>query len=1034
MADHVFISYADTDALDFTRQLADELEGGYPYINVWFDKRDIKPGRDWDFQVDDALKTCKCVLFVMTSESITEYSTCKQEWSRGLSYKKAVIPLLVHPNMQAPFRLMDRQRIDFTGIFEAGLGQLRKHLAWMDSPDGQLQAFKDRLMDAQRDLKRALPEDDPRIRQEIESLKAEIKRQQGIVDNPKAAEKRTEENIKAGLERERRPEKPLAGASFTKFINPPPGVAPDYFQDRLVETEQVILFLKNASQRLMTIVGRGGVGKTAMVCRLLKYIENGALPDGFEKRHDKLLVHGIVYLSEAGTHKVNFANLFADICKLLPADVSAKLEMLYKDPKMSADAKTQQLLEAFPVENQVILLLDNFETSIDSETLAFKDSELEEALRAILRAPQHSIKVILTTRIAPHDFNLYEAARQRMLTLDAGLEPEYAKEILRLMDEDGTVGLKGADDILLTRAVERTRGYPRALEALYAILSADRYTSLVELLELPLPENVVNALVGEAFSRLDNTAQKVMQALAIYDRPVTPAAIDFLLQPNISSINSAPVLNRLTNMHFVRRESGRYYLHPVDKEYAISKVPKKESITAENIEWKEVIRAIKESTFSQHNLTLRAAEYFAQARKPRTEWKKLDDVAAQLAEFDLRCAADDYDTAASVLLEIDFEYLLLWGHYRLTLGLYEKIYKHIDDRILRRGIIGNMGTTFYYMTQYQNALQYHSIALKMSEEEEESKLNQAIWINWIANSFLDLGKIRDAITHYELSLKLAKEVRSKVDEGHALNNLGLAYASLGDIHKAIQFYEQSLVIARDIGDRRNEGSRLGNLGSAHSNLGDSRKAIDYHEQALIIAHEIGDRSGESIELDNLGLALLDLKEYEEARKTFLKAIQIADEMPYTYIQNYGREGLAQVYLFQNDLVNSRATIEAALQYDVPQNNHNATTLHGIIVLRQRDASTARQAFTRAIVQANEILTTTPEYYSAQDAKGLALCGLAICEGKQHIPAAIETFHAARKIAPHAGVIKSVLRWFDELVKCDEEEVLKAVRRAVEGKE
>jgi len=39
-----------------------------------------------------------------------------------------------------------------------------------------------------------------------------------------------------------------------------------------------------------------------------------------------------------------------------------------------------------------------------------------------------------------------------------------------------------------------------------------------------------------------------------------------------------------------------------------------------------------------------------------------------------------------------------------------------------------------------------------------------------------------------------------------------------------------------------------------------------------------------------------------------------------------------------------------------------------------------------------------------------------------------------KIAPHAGVVKSVLRLFDELVKCDEEGVLKGVRGAAEGAE
>ena len=57
--------------------------------------------------------------------------------------------------------------------------------------------------------------------------------------------------------------------------------------------------------------------------------------------------------------------------------------------------------------------------------------------------------------------------------------------------------------------------------------------------------------------------------------------------------------------------------------------------------------------------------------------------AAQLAEFDLRCAAGDYDTAASVLLDIDFDYLLLWGHYRLMIRLHEKLQEKLTIQNLR---------------------------------------------------------------------------------------------------------------------------------------------------------------------------------------------------------------------------------------------------------------------------------------------------------------------------------------------------------------
>jgi tetratricopeptide (TPR) repeat protein len=1066
MNEHCFISYSNADGLKFATKLATELESGQPFIKVWFDKNEMSSsGGDWDEQIASAIGGCKCLLFVMSEDSAGKGSNCKEEWTWALKCKKPVICLVIDDKAEEQFRLNNRQKIYFNSNHIAGMAQLRKAVARIDAPQGALDELNHRLADAKRDLHRASADKQPRIQVEIDELVKQIETQQKIVDNPQAAEAQTQKNIEAGLERERKPEKPVISNQSTKFINPPPGIAPNYFQDRHFETEQVVKLLCDDAQRLITIVGRGGVGKTAMVCRLLKGLESGELPDGL----GAMKVEGIVYLSESGSHRVNFANIFYDLCKLLPAESANELDAVYKNPQGSTESKMRAVLEKFTgADARVVLLLDNFEPLVDTETFAIRDAELDEALRAFLNGTHTAVNIVITTRVAPKPLNLTQPGRQRVLTLDEGLESPYAENILREMDSDGRMGLKSASAESLNRSRIRTRGFPRALEALFAILASDRYTTLEELLAMPTPENVVEALVGEAFNRLDTNAQKVMQALAVYNRPVTPAAVDYLLAPHIPAIDSAPILQRLANMHFARKESGRFYLHPVDRDFAFKLIPDDErGKTKEDDDF----FTDYESRFMQHDLLMLAADYFAEARKPREEWKKLDDLSAQLAEFDLRCAASDYDTAASVLTETD-ELMQEWGHYRLTIQLNELILDKLKDNLLKMFSLNELGWAYRTFGETRKAITFYEQGLNIASDEPKNRQAEGSFLGSLGSTYADLGDARKAIEYTERALLIAQEIGDRKGEGARLGNLGALYLSLGTIDRSIEYLEQALVIDREIGNKSGESVSLHNLGELYTAINKSEIALNYYEQALLIRREISNLYGVGSTCGNISRIYIDNERYSDAIQFAQESIAISQEISSPILSSRHTYTLVLVYLFQNDLPNARATIEAALQYDVPENNHNVSALHGIIALRQGDEVTARGAFTRAIAQADEILAKTPDYYSALDAKGLSICGLTICDastssaqvlrltgrGDPSMPTktndgkivppdettdrdgrvaptvddAIETFRKARKIAPHAGVVKSTLRLFDELVKCDTEGILKDVRKAVEG--
>ncbi|MBN1814448.1 MAG: DUF4062 domain-containing protein, partial [Anaerolineae bacterium] len=560
-----------------------------------------------------------------------------------------------------------------------------------------------------------------------------------------------------------------------------------HFKDRLRETRTLCDHLAESSVRLVSVVGRSGMGKTALASRVLADLEQGKLPVfGEEGQERKLPIDGILYLGARSTG-LGLERICTDVGRMLGEPAASKLAARWADEDAPLVAKVEYLLETMR-DGLYLILLDNLEDYLT------KDGDIaEEGLRLFVECcltRPGGARLVVTSR---EQVKIADAALRgaRSIPLREGLLEDDAIALLQDLDPQGTLGLRDAPEDDLRHAARLTRGIPRALEILAGILHRDPTANLPRLLanRRLFGKQVVEQLVAAGYQRLGDDERRIMQALAVFDRPVNETAIAYLLHPWFPGLDVLVCLRRLVSSYFVSvsRATGEYSLHYLDRDYAYRQIP-------------DEVKMERGEEYTRRNLELRAADFYAGIRKPESEWRAIDDLTPQLAEFEHRVRAGDYDDACRVLEPVDLDCLDLWGHYDRLIELRGKLRGRLTDPALQVANLGSLG-----------------------------------------NAYRVLGQVERAIDLHKEALAIARELDDRRREGTQLGNLGRAYRDLGQVERAIELLEEALAIARELGDRQGEGDSLGHLGIACRDLGQVERAIEHLTQALAIAREVGDR-------------------------------------------------------------------------------------------------------------------------------------------------------------------------------------------------
>jgi tetratricopeptide (TPR) repeat protein len=507
-------------------------------------------------------------------------------------------------------------------------------------------------------------------------------------------------------------------------------------------------------------------------------------------------------------------------------------------------------------QQRFLLVLDNLESVL-------QDEGYQNFLQHWL-GKCHQTEILVTTQVVP---NLVQN-KPTELALE-GLSATEGRQLLQDLDIGGT-------EAELEAFVVKVNGHPLTLGLVAGFLNDEigigatigdltslgiaDVRELMGRLQGSHREELVQlvAVLDASFNRLSEKLQRVLLSLV-----VLRWGFDALTATAISGETvTEKELRELGKRGFLASETrGIYTFLPLILEYLKYRV---------------------ENLRGGHQ---KAIEFYQNRFKSRDQWRTVEDVREYLEVFYHCCELGEYKAAFDVIYDGSnsdncvAKFLELRGNNQLRAELYQELVEHLTDKQDWRytASLTSLGNAYYFLGRYEEALSYYQQSLEI-EREIEDRQGEAISLNNLGIAYNSLGRYEEAISYYQQSLEIYREIGNRRGIADSLNGLGAAYYFLVRYQEAISYYQQSLEIQREIGNRRGVAASLNNLGRAYNSLVRYEEALSYYQQSLEIYREIGDRRGVAASLNGLGNVYNSLGRYEDAISYHQQSLEIQREI------------------------------------------------------------------------------------------------------------------------------------------------------------
>lgn len=826
MAQHIFISYATKDALEFALKLHDELEkSGY---DAWLDKRDLKPGQNWDRAIEQAIRSAWGLVFVITPASLVS-EVCQDEWGLALLLKIPVIPLKLQldDDGQLPLRLVRRQYIDFMNHFDRGMAQLRERLKGIRTDESQTREESIRIEDAA-------------------------------------------EEVVAG------------GGGLSAIVALQPQDIP-YRPDKLIGRDDLRVQIRSRLERgeQLLLQGTGGAGKTALAATVAAdwlalgrgpalWLRAGSADSStiFEALARPFGLHGRVAQADTESKPLVVRDILSQ----------SKLSLIILDDAWNG-AALNTVLSAIPA--GLPALITSRQRFTLNAVIEIPDLSLDKALELLrFHAGEYAADELssreLINRLGRLAFAIEVAGVtmrvQQLSALDLLKRIADAPQMLALpeglSDEQKSISL--LLETSLSALDEAAKSIFFAWGAFFAALITPE---MMMLYYVGTPEVTEEQLAA--------VREKFPDFADLSDEELIPLIQQAILQ-NTDATPARNGLEKLVAHGLATRipqtdETVDYYrLHDLAFSYARSQATPEQHRRALTACLNYMRHYNKPSLQNFAALRPELDNFLGGAR-----WALQEGLYSEAEQFSwsLYMGSEVLDYLGFYRLAIQFLQLAV-----------EAADKRGDIRD-KGAHLTHLGQCYSNLGQYEQALLYYQEALDIDRQTGNRK-DEAADLGNMGNALRNLGKIDEAIEYYQKQLAIGIEIEDKVSEGNAYGSMGLAYAEKEDYGKAIEYHERALAIARELKDRRAEANRIGNLGIAYRNMGHPQKAIEYYSQDLAIRREIGDKRGEANSLNNMGVAYEVLGDFDKAIELYQQAKQIYIQIDVPYLVEKANTNIA----------------------------------------------------------------------------------------------------------------------------------------------